>query len=236
MSQTKTCAACKNIKSLSDFPVDLSRADGHYVYCKECVKARSKTRRFKAVSELRSMTPERFDTLPGEIFKDLPGYEGEYQVSDMGRIKSLKTKRGLILKPKKNKFGYMTIVLSKDHTPKTHSIHSLVLIAFVSDRPEGLVVNHIDGNKANNTLGNLEWVTQQENTIHSYRVLKHIPHKPPLRYGEEHHFAKLSQEKVAEIRELYATGEYPSRRLAAMYGVSKVNILNIVNNKIWRNI
>lgn len=236
MSQTKVCAACGYRKALNDFTIDASRADGHYVYCKECLGKRNRAKRQEKVSEFRALAPERFETLPGETFKDLPGYEGEYQVSDMGRVKSLKTKRGMILRPKKNKYGYMVIMLSKNNVTKNYSMHSLVLTAFVSERPEGLVVNHKDGNKANNNLSNLEWVTTRENVWHSHEVLMNPYGNPPIRYGEKHHCAKLTKEKVIEIRELYSAGEFSSRQLGRMFGVSKVNILNIVNDKIWRNI
>ncbi len=197
---------------------------------------RVKDWRAKQVAKYQAENPGKFAALPGETFVDLPGLEGEYQVSNMGRIKSLKTKRGLILKPKRNWAGYEVICLCKDNVKKNYSVHSLVLIAFVSNRPQGYIANHKDGNKANNHLSNLEWITQAENVSHSHVVLGNPYGSPPVRCGEKHHCAKLTKEKVVKIRELYATGEYPSRRLGAMFGVSKVNIMNIVNNKVWRDI
>ena len=234
MSETKRCVRCETMKRIDDFTIDNSRSDGHYTYCKSCLKEMSQAKRATRIAKSKSEQPERFSHLAGETFKDLPGFVGEYQVSDMGRVKSLKTKKGMILKPKKIWSGYMVICLCKGNVKKNHSVHSLVMTTFVSARPENCVVNHIDGNKANNHLSNLEWVSQVENIRHSHYVLGNPFGKPPIHKGESHPRAKLTSKKVEEIRRLYASGNYSSRQLAAVFNVSKVNILNITNNKIWK--
>lgn len=111
-----------------------------------------------------------------EIWRDIPNYEGVYQVSNFGRIKSLsrivKTQRvnrmvsERILSQGFNKNGYMTIHFCKNKHKKTRRVHQLVAIAFLNHEPSGmkLVVHHIDGNKSNNHVGNLQIITQRENT------------------------------------------------------------------------
>ncbi|MBT5090793.1 MAG: hypothetical protein HOM76_00070 [Flavobacteriaceae bacterium] len=114
-----------------------------------------------------------------ENWKNVKGYEGIYKVSDLGRVKSLTRSRvseDRILNPSYNRDGYQKVVLSVDGVQKTVTIHSLVAEAFLGHKRDGLlstgVVNHLDENKANNVLSNLEVVTQRENVIHSRTKLR----------------------------------------------------------------
>ena len=111
-----------------------------------------------------------------EIWKDILDYEGLYQVSNLGRVKSLsrrvKNKNGykitkeIILQPAKYKYGYYHIDLSKENKSATKNIHKLVAIAFLNHNHCGykLVVNHKNFDKLNNHVDNLEIVTQRENS------------------------------------------------------------------------
>lgn len=102
-----------------------------------------------------------------EIWKDIKGYEGKYQVSNLGRIKSLnynRTGKEKILKEIKNKHGYLETTLCKNGKRKTLKIHRLVCQAFLEDYSEELEVDHIDTNKENNNLTNLRMCTRKENS------------------------------------------------------------------------
>jgi len=110
-----------------------------------------------------------------EIWKDIPEYEEIYQVSNLGRIRSLnriskigRKLKGKILKLSPNKFGYLRFTAENRNGIKTLHVHRIVMLTF---RPifENLQVNHIDGNKLNNSLVNLEWCTDSENKIHAYK-------------------------------------------------------------------
>lgn len=105
-----------------------------------------------------------------EIWKDVCGYEGMYAVSNMGRVKSLNYRRSgkeEILSPCKNGRGYMQVYLSKEGNHMFYGVHRLVLMTFSPiENMENLEVNHIDENKENNRLENLEWVTHKENQNH----------------------------------------------------------------------
>ena len=101
-----------------------------------------------------------------EIFKDIPNYEGLYEVSNFGNVKSLRFNKERILKGCLSSTGYLTVTLWENGVQKSHQIHVLVAIAFLDHTPCGmeLVVNHMDLNKLNNKLDNLEVITQRENS------------------------------------------------------------------------
>lgn len=126
-----------------------------------------------------------------EIWRDVIGYEGLYQVSNLGRVKAL-PKRGhksLIMKQTIKKDGYIRIQLSKDAKSSCLYVHRLVADAFLPKTPEKSEVNHIDGNKSNNALFNLEWVTRSDNTKHALKTgLRTNPTKG--KFGSTHPTAK----------------------------------------------
>lgn len=104
-----------------------------------------------------------------EVWKDILGYEGLYQVSNWGRVKSLnynRTGNERILKPGLGNRGYYFVNLCKNGKQKSVHIHRLVAEAFLCKIPKGLVVNHLNQNKQDNRLENLEIVTQKENLNH----------------------------------------------------------------------
>lgn len=110
-----------------------------------------------------------------EYWKDIPEYEGIYQVSNLGNIRSLdrvskigRNLKGRLLKLTQNRFGYLRFTAENLKGIKTLHVHRVVLLTF---RPinEKLQVNHKDGNKINNKLENLEWCTDSENKIHAYK-------------------------------------------------------------------
>lgn len=111
--------------------------------------------------------------MENEIWKNIEGYEGLYQVSDQGRVKSLKYGRERILKPAPNSDGYLSVVLCKDGKTKTHFIHRLVATAFIPN-PEGLpCINHKSCIRTENNVLNIEWCNHSYNNSYGPRVEKY---------------------------------------------------------------
>lgn len=128
------------------------------------------------------------------------GYEGLYEVSSLGNVKSIGSKYGiknLTIYPSEK--GYATVSLSNGKT-KTVRVHRLVAIAFIPNPENKEQVNHINGVKLDNIVENLEWCTVRENQVHSWQHLDRRA-KMGLRLAEKpHHLAKLNAEKVSLIR------------------------------------
>lgn len=114
-----------------------------------------------------------------EVWRDIKNYEGIYQVSNYGNVKSLdrqtfdrvrkqiKRLKGRVLRQAPDTRGYKCVVLTKDGKQKTYRVHNLVAFAFCKGYEKGMVVNHKDENKSNNFYMNLEWCTQKENLWYS---------------------------------------------------------------------
>ncbi len=101
-----------------------------------------------------------------EKWKDVPNYEGLYEISDLGNVKSSYSNQ--ILKPSTDKYGYVRFSASKNKKQKTLRIHRLVAELFIPNPNNLPQVNHLDGNKLNCTKSNLEWSTDSDNKLHAY--------------------------------------------------------------------
>jgi hypothetical protein len=175
-----------------------------------------------------------------EIWKDIPGYEKFYKVSNLGRVKSLErlNARGYklkerILQPGINSRRYCTVVLCKNRKRSSKNVHRLVLLSFVGPSPEGMECRHLDGIRKNNNLKNLKWGTLSENQQDS---IKHGTKFTPRTLGHKNPQAKLTELQVIEIRKLYKTGKWTQKKLGDKFKVSRVNIYYIINRKRWKHI
>lgn len=177
-----------------------------------------------------------------EIWKDVTGYEGGYLISNFGRLKSLERKVKIkggayrnkaekIINPKINVKGYNFHYLSLNGKKKGLYFHRLVAICFISNPENKIEVNHIDGNKSNNNVSNLEWCSKSENMIHSYKTGLHKPTR-----GSINGMAKLNDEKVLEIKKKYLFNDVRIKNLAIEYNVNGSCICNIVHGKRWKHV
>lgn len=164
-----------------------------------------------------------------EVWLPVVGYEGYYEVSNTGLVKSLER---VTKKPKYNvlvkerilsapiSHGYPVVVLYKDGKRRQSAVHSLVLEAFVGKRPDGHQACHFDGNRANAMLSNLRWGTQAENEEDKKR-------HGTYQYGERNPSARLSDEQVAEIR----LSQLPPSIISKRYGITRGAVHDIRNGR-----
>lgn len=167
-----------------------------------------------------------------EEWRDIQGYEGLYQVSNNGRVRSLarnSTKGKILCQAVKR--GYSHVCLSKDNKKKHFAVHRLVALAFIPNPSKKPEVNHIDGNRSNNNIANLEWVTRAENELHAYRTLGKAPNRPWE--GKPRPCArKFTEEQVRAIR----NDNRPCTDIGREYGVSKTAIRDIKTRKNYKEI
>lgn len=164
--------------------------------------------------------------------KEIDGYDGKYLISDEGVVytTSRQGSAGGKLKLHLNNNGYLRADLRNGEEHKSKLVHRLVAQAFIPNPENKKCVNHKDGNKRNNCVNNLEWVTHSENMKHAIKT--NLCHVPGLS-GEQHPNRKLTRDQIEEIKTLFADGIVRST-IAKRYGVSKEQIYNITNNKQWK--
>lgn len=172
-----------------------------------------------------------------EKWKDVIGYEGLYQISNMGQIKSFHRRwrkySSKILNPSL-KNGYPFMCLFKNNKKNPCYIHRLILETFHGPCPMGQECLHKDGNRQNNILDNLEWGTRLQNILDSinHGTWRH----PPILCGIKHGRAKLTNQDVSRIRQIYTTGKLTQVQLAKQFNVTHYTISDIVNRRTWKHI
>lgn len=163
-----------------------------------------------------------------EIWKSIKGYEGLYEVSSFGRIKSCRRNKIMSLTLKPN--GYLKVNLVKNKVWKTFLVHRIVALNFIDNKHNGDVVNHKDFDRSNNLVYNLEWVSQYENVWHSKN--NNRLGKTRL-FGSKNGRALFSSEDVSIIRHRLKSESISkvSSDLGCRYNV----IWEIKNNKTYNN-
>lgn len=165
-----------------------------------------------------------------EEWKPIPGYEGLYDVSSHGSVRSLdrfvndyrggRWHRGRILTPNYN-HKYARVSLSKEGHVVYRNVHDLVAMAFLDfDPTSGLVIDHLDSCKTNNHVANLEIVLQCENV---------------RRAAIKGDMSKLTDQQVREIKKLYNTGKYTLIDLANIFQISRITVWRYINDWFYRN-
>lgn len=151
-----------------------------------------------------------------EIFKDIKGYEGFYEISNFGNVRSTSYKGTRILKPSVTKNGYLNVVLCINQHKEHKLVHRLVADAFIPNPLNYKTVNHKDENKLNNCVENLEWLSTEDNNRYSNHNM-------------------LDKERVLKIPELIELG-YTQLEIANYFNVSRRTIQFILNGDHWNNL
>jgi hypothetical protein len=180
-----------------------------------------------------------------EIWKDIPGYEGRYQISNQGNVKTLTrivssyrssyTRRGKVL----NKYyggrtGYYKVKLYTGiGTFESFPVHRLVAQSFLENLDNYPQINHKDGNPKNNNVNNLEWVNNSINIQHAYDTgLININN----RRGVNHYKATLTEEQVINMRKDHSEENVSYKELATKYNIKLINVYNIISRNSWKHV
>lgn len=174
------------------------------------------------------------------IWKPVVDFEGIYEVSNMGDVRRVRKPLkggvgaiGKVLKPHLNHDGYARLYLYKDGRQYNIFIHRIVMTAFVGPIPEGYETNHKDGNRANNRLDNLEYLTHGDNIRYAYQVMNR---KVKGLVGEANPASKLKVEQVREIKRLLASKEYMQRDIADLFDVGVWVVCSINRGATWAHV
>jgi len=161
--------------------------------------------------------------------KSIKGYEGRYSITKNGNVYSHKNKKFLtncINEPN----GYYIVNLCANKQQKIVCIHKLIAKAFIPNPESKPIVNHIDGNKLNNDISNLEWVTYAEDTKHAIETgLREMPSNNP---GVSKR--KLTIEQAQLARKLFNSGKHNQRELVAMFNVKFYIIRDLIKGKTYK--
>lgn len=160
-----------------------------------------------------------------ENWKPVPGFEGFYESSDIGRIRRILKNGYRILRPR-NANGYLAAHLSKGGISMSVKIHKIVFESFCGPRKKGMQLNHKDGDKKNNRIDNIECVTMVENIQHRIKILGINLN------GSKNYNAKLKEKDIPKIIKLHSQG-MSAAKIGKIFGVSYAPIYRIIHRRGW---
>lgn len=176
-----------------------------------------------------------------EMWKPIKGYENYYEVSSHGLIRTITRfisnsgKNGMWYKSRVLKFnidkdGYHTVALQKEGKVKRFKVHRLVLSTF-SNYEDELQVNHIDGNKSNNRLDNLEWATSSQNIKHAFNIgLK-------TQVGSKNNCSKLTEKQVIQICDFLKYTTFTNKQIADMFDIESDETIRRIRKRLsWTHV
>lgn len=167
-----------------------------------------------------------------EEWRQIIGFEGCYEVSNLGRVRSIARQvvngnrhqpvPGGLMRQRFNKDGYLVINLKREGRRKTARVHKLVCEAFLGSVPPAKGIDHRDGDRSNNVLWNLRYMSQLENIRAAI-----------ARRGSWQRSSKLNRDEVVEIRRLYKEG-MTQKQIGEQFGINQTSVSQIILNKIWK--
>ena len=221
---TKHCSACSRDKGIDDFYKTKQHNDGRCYTCKECCE----NRRSEKTNKIKEANVQR---LLNDGWIRINGFEKYYLINNNGDIYSIRSSKNM--SPGRNKKGYRQTILRGDNGTQSQAIriHRQVAIHFISNPNNYEQVNHIDGNKENNSVDNLEWCTNRENALHALNMGL----RDNIKKGCDVYNSRFNVQDVLRIRELLSNGIKHSD-IANEYNISKSAITAINTRRTYKNI
>lgn len=184
------------------------------------------------LASANSLTVQIFDENVKEEWHDVKGYNGRYQVSNLGRVRSNFSGKWKNLKPHNTK-GYLIVALSYKGKVTKRSVHVLVAEAFIENPENKPLVNHKDANPMNCQVSNLEWSTYSENTIHAFNNGLIRTYR-----GTNHYSAKFTVEEVKFIRKMYKPydKEFGMSAMARKFEVNLRTMMEVIQGKSYKDV
>jgi hypothetical protein len=180
--------------------------------------------------------------MKNEIWKDVAGYVGYYEVSNYGKVRSVDRyvnnhkgeralRKGKVLTDTLDDKGYVRYTFRMGKSKKMKRGHRLVAEAFIPNPNQYTIINHKDGNKANNHISNLEWCTHRQNSQHaeSMGLVNHVK-------GSNHHKATITEDTVRAMRKLYAEGNHTQKQIAEEFSVHLSKAKHILAGRTWKHV
>jgi hypothetical protein len=165
--------------------------------------------------------------ISNEVWKPVKDFEGLYEISNLGRVKTFVRCPGKVLKPSNQKSGYLQVTLSKNKKAHFKWVHRLVAEVFLEPSTSKHFVNHKDGNKKNNIPDNLEYCTPAENNAHAGKLnLKPI--------GSNHTNSKLTHTQLKEVRSLLQQGILTHKQISKIFNTHRTTISKIARNESYK--
>jgi DNA-binding XRE family transcriptional regulator len=176
-----------------------------------------------------------------EIWKQVPEYP-DYEASSLGNIRSLdkivpkwnapfyRKRKGKILKKSIGTNGYYYISMYKDKKQKSFKVARVIAQTFLNNPRNLPEVNHINSNRTDDRVQNLEWCNRSQNMKHAFDK------GFACQKGEKNGYSKLSKKEVIEIKRLHSIGDYKQKELAKIFNISKTTIHNVIKGKTWSHL
>lgn len=169
--------------------------------------------------------------LPGEIWKEIPGYNGKYLISQYSRVKSVANKRAIILRRSLSSGKYKVVLVAPNVRLVTEDLGRLCAKIFDRHPGENEVIEYRDGNRLNNAASNLRWISRKESR--NKTLLRCRQSNIRINHGEANGRARISEAQAIEIRNHKKNGLTYSK-ISQMYGISIPTAQRVVENRIWK--
>ena len=165
-----------------------------------------------------------------EEWRKIEGFPN-YTISNLGRVCSTKREQAVILKARKNRYGYLQVYLCNENKKfYNKKVHRLVASAFISNHNDNTEVNHINGNKTDNNVSNLEWITHSENLKHAFAT------GLQSNAGIHNPCTHLTEAQVSEIYRLAHVGSLTQKEIGGLFGIKQRTVSNIKTRRSWKEL